>query len=490
MKLDQNDFRLLKGKFYGKNVNVAVDYFGHKPGSFAKYQGTQGGYINLSDERRDYLHMGHLAKSFKPVEWLKAHQNEISLLIIEKPVPELADSIPQFIVANTWEFYKEVAAYVRAMYQGQVVTITGSVGKSTTRLMTKKLLEDTHVKVLSNFRNDNTRQTVPQLLTSLLQVPNALVAEISINALNGRDHGPISPMLKSDVAVITQIGGAHLEELQNQADPTMFLAERKTRIFRGMSANGTAVINRDMEPRIYRYVRRRALEKVKRIFTFSFHDEQADAYVLSTRNFRDHTELTLKILDETVQVNLSMPGEGVIMDLLASALAVKGLGRGLPENLAQSFTDFQALNSELKFQRVSTPKGTITVVDDTHGSTLHSVNNVISVFKERGAFYEGDKVLVMETGEDLGEQASEYNMKFKDGIVASGIDTFIGYRDDYIRPLEQALTGEIKTDFYQELPPVISKIEALPDDSLVIVKASDGRKYGSDLWTLPTKFSK
>jgi len=205
-----------------------------------------------------------------------------------------------------------------------------------------------------------------------------------------------------------------------------------------MSADGAAIINRDMEPRIYRYVRRRALEKVQRIYTFSFHDEQADAYVLSTENFRDYTELTLKILDETMQVNLSMPGTGVIMDLLASALAVKSLNRELPESLAQSFADFQALNSELKFQRVTTPNGTVTVVDDTHGSTLHSVNNVISVFKERGAFYAGDKVLVMETGEDLGEQASEYNMKFKDGIVASGIDTFIGYRDEYIRPLEQA----------------------------------------------------
>lgn len=491
MKLDQNDFRHLDGKFYGEKVPAfSVDYFGHKPGNFARYHGSCGGYINLSNERRDFLHMGHLSKKFNAIEWLKAHQSEISLLVVEDPIAELNDVLPQFIVTNTWEFYKEVASYVRARFGGQVVSITGSVGKSTTRLMTKKLLEETHTKVLSNFWNDNTRQTIPQLITSLLTVPDVLVAEVSINALNSRDHGPISPLLKTDVAIITQIGGAHLEDLKNKSDPTMFLAERKTRIFQGMSQDGMAIINRDMEPRIYRYTRRRALEKVRVVHTFSFSDSQADAYVLATQDFRDHTELTLKVMGEVVKINLSMPGKGVIMDLLASCLAVKSLKRSLPQDLSHSFTDFQALNSELKFERVKTPNGMITVVDDTHGSTLHSVENVISVFSERGSFYEGDKVLVMETGEDLGDQAATYNLKFKDGIIASGIDTFIGYRDAYIQPLERALSTEIKTDFYQNLSPVMSAIEQLPNDSLVIVKSSDGRKYGSDLWTLPAELEK
>jgi len=491
MILDQNDFRYFEGKFYPQApTGLVVNRIGHKQAHFSgSDQAVNGAFVYMNTERRAFLHAQQYPETFDLTTWITTHP-KVKLLITEEPVPELKDKLPQFIVPNTWDFYKSVAAYIRQRYFGEIITVTGSVGKSTTRLMTIKILTMLHQKALTNIGNENVRQVAVPLLTTTLQNPDALVAELSINALNNRDRkgGPVSRLYRATAAVITQIGGAHLAELDQVEDPLMFLAERKARIFEGLTKDSRAIINYDMTPRVYKYVAQKAEEHTTNIYNYSLHDQHADAYVLEQKNFRDYTELTIQVLDETKQVQLSMPGSGVISDLLAACVTVKSLGYKLPD-LTKMFMGFEALNSELRFQKINTAHGQVTVVDDTHGSTLHSVNNVLSVFKERGKFYQGKKVLIMETGEDLGNKAAKYNLAFEERILSSQIDTLIGYRDADIKVLVDALSAKIQTDFYTDLTAVNKVIQDLPNDSLVIIKSSDGRKYGSDLWQLPEKVS-
>lgn len=98
----------------------------------------------------------------------------------------------------------------------------------------------------------------------------------------------------------------------------------------------------------------------------------------------------------------------------------------------------------------------------------------------------------METGEDLGKHAAELNLQFAKSILNNNIDSFIGYRDAAIKNLVSKLSSDnrLDTGFYTDLGDLKRYIEELPEDSLVMIKSSDGRKYGSDLWTLPTLFTK
>lgn len=120
------------------------------------------------------------------------------------------------------------------------------------------------------------------------------------------------------------------------------------------------------------------------------------------------------------------------------------------------------------------------------------MNNLLTVFRERGQFYKGKRVLIMETGEDLGKHAAELNLQFAKSILNNNIDSFIGYRDAAIKNLVSKLSSDnrLDTGFYTDLGDLKRYIEELPEDSLVMIKSSDGRKYGSDLWTLPTLFTK
>lgn len=489
MKLDITDFRLLNGEFYQSVPDdLVIDCVGHKTSQFNNVTDpVNGALVYLNTERRAMLRVPQYIDDFNLPDWLMKHRDKMKLLVTEKPITNLKVPIPQFIVPDTWEFYKEVAAYIRQRYFGNVITITGSVGKSTTRLMAVTMLKALNHQVVTNYGNENVRIVTVPLLTNVVRNPDELVAEISINALSDLDRkdGPVSRLYKANVAVITQIGGAHLSDIQNAKDPLMFLAGRKARIFEGINADSCAIINRDMEPRIYDYVKMMAKKKTKHVFSYSENDKAADAFVVEQVEFRDYSIVTINVMGEVQQVKLTMPGTGIIMDLLGACLILKSLNIDLPD-LTTLFVGFQALNSELKFHELHLPSGSSTLVDDTHGSTIHSVKNVLSVFKRRGQFYQGRKVLIMETGEDLGKVA-DINLQFKEPILDSGIDMVIGYRDERIKSLVSALDDAIETRFYDKLLTLEQFVKELPADSLVIVKSSDGRKYGSDLWTLPRR---
>lgn len=219
--------------------------------------------------------------------------------------------------------------------------------------MIVKTLRSLGRKVITNVHNENVRQVVIPLLTTVLQNPDDLVAEISINALNDRDKrgGPVSEQYEANAALITQIGGAHLAGLENVDDPVMFLAERKARIFRKLKENGVAILNYDMEPRVYKYVKEVAMKHTSNIFSYSFSDQHADAFVKKIENFRDYSTVTVMVLGEEEIINISMPGEGVVMDLLGACLLIRSLGMHLPD-MHKLFMNFEALNSELKFIKI------------------------------------------------------------------------------------------------------------------------------------------
>ncbi|RRK10052.1 hypothetical protein D1831_09545 [Lactiplantibacillus garii] len=504
MRLDRNDFLQLTGELVGEPTqDWAVDYFGHKTGMHFEQRPEvkHGGFIYWDNARRAKIKARALSAEFDVAKWVLTH-SQIELVITEAPVPGLKGRVAQFVVPDTWRFYLEVAAYIRERYLGKVLTVTGSVGKTTTRLMLAQLMRASGHRVMTNLGNDNVRQVLPQLLTTLLTTPDAMVAELSIGALttktvDGFKNAPLSHNFEATTAIVTQIGGAHQrsvipgqDDLTSSLKQDLATARVKGRIFEKMRPGGHAILNYDMHPQIYKLLQLTAQKHAQDLHTFSLHDPHADAYLVSRQNFRDYSELTLNILDETAVIRLALPGDGPVMDLLAACLAFRLQGWQLP-NLTKAFQAFKPLHNELVFHNLSTTQGAVTLVEDTYNSTRHSVLNVLTVLKERGPFYHGPKVLVIETGDDItAEAAVQLNLSYVQPILDSGIDLVLGYRDPTIKPLIDALAerGQ-RAKYYPQMDALIDNIEALPEDAFVIVKGQHF-KYGSDLRRLTPRLLK
>ena len=142
------------------------------------------------------------------------------------------------------------------------VAVTGSVGKTTTREFINKLLCDKH-KTHSSYENYNNAIGVPLTVLSAPEDTEILICEVGMNSSGEIDR--LSKCIEPDVAVITNIGTAHIGNLGSREK----IAEAKLEILSGMSDEATLCVPYGEE-----------LLKNKGAKTFSAFTKKADISVI------------------------------------------------------------------------------------------------------------------------------------------------------------------------------------------------------------------
>ena len=113
-------------------------------------------------------------------------------------------------VKNTIQALATMAGNIINNYDGKVVAITGSNGKTTTTNIIASTLESSS-STLANFNNEI---GLPLSIFNSSSKSDYLVYEIGASKFN--DINYLSKILKPDIGVITNIGLSHLESLKNK----------------------------------------------------------------------------------------------------------------------------------------------------------------------------------------------------------------------------------------------------------------------------------
>ncbi len=141
-------------------------------------------------------------------------------------------------VPDTRLALKALASWYRGQFNIPFVQITGSVGKTTTKEMIASVVSQRYrtLKTAENFNNDI---GTPLTLLGLDDTCEAAVIE------TGMDHfGEIrylGEMVRPHIAVITNIGDAHIEFLGSREG----ILKAKSEIFENLDADGVAILNGD-----------------------------------------------------------------------------------------------------------------------------------------------------------------------------------------------------------------------------------------------------
>ena len=157
-------------------------------------------------------------------------------------MPEGVDC-PSIIVDDTIKAISDIASYCRKKIAPFTVGVTGSVGKTTTKEFISYVLAEKYPTHKSGG-NFNTVYGISLTLAALSSMHKAVVAEMGMSAL-----GEISQLTRiacPDVAVITNIGTAHLEALGSREN----ICKAKLEIIEGLGDNGVLVYNGD-EPLLW-----------------------------------------------------------------------------------------------------------------------------------------------------------------------------------------------------------------------------------------------
>ena len=142
------------------------------------------------------------------------------------------------LVKNTFDALYELAKYSRKRSSAKIIAVTGSVGKTGVKEMLKMVFE-TQGKTFSTFGNLNNHIGVPLSLCNFSRDCDYGIFEMGMNHLNEID--PLSKLARPNLALITNVGPAHIEFFKNEEE----IALAKSEIFHGLLEGGTALINRD-----------------------------------------------------------------------------------------------------------------------------------------------------------------------------------------------------------------------------------------------------
>ena len=148
--------------------------------------------------------------------------------------------VAQWVVQDTTIALGDLAKLRREFFDGPVIAITGSSGKTSVKEFVAAILKRCG-KVHSTLGNYNNQIGVPLTLLSLPQSAKFLVVEMGANKIG--DINYLCTIARPTISLINNIQSAHIEGFGSLEGT----AAAKAEIYSGLSPQGTAVINLDLE---------------------------------------------------------------------------------------------------------------------------------------------------------------------------------------------------------------------------------------------------
>ncbi len=302
-------------------------------------------------------------------------------------------------VENTLKALQAVGKDYRERLGIPVVGITGSVGKTTTREMTAAALGAGY-SVFKTSKNFNSDIGLPVTMTEMGEKHELAVLEMGMSDFGEMET--LSSLAEPAVAVITNIGVAHIEQLGTREN----IFKEKLKIASSMKPGGTLILNGDDE-----YLR--TVPKTcgfKRIF-YGF-GETCDFRAEAVETRADGTAFTAVYGDEQVRVSLPVMGRHMVMDALAALAAAVTQGISM-ERAAKALADFSGFKNRQQIYRLSG----FTMIDDTYNASPDSMRAALMVLS--GMETSGKRVAVLADMMELGEETGRFHRET--GRFAAGL---------------------------------------------------------------------
>lgn len=216
----------------------------------------------------------------------EAYKKGAAGILAQRPVDLDGHDITYIVVDDTQLALRRWGRYILRKYDAEVIGVTGSTGKTTTKETVAHVLADRY-HVFKNPGNWNGRYGLPIALGRLRPEHQLTVLEMASDS-----HGEIADlaaMAPPQVAVVTTVQPVHLDVFGNLDT----VAQEKADLVRALPADGTAFLNAD-DPR----VRAMADQTSADVITFGFYPS-ADLVATNVTVTSEGTQFTLHISRNT-----------------------------------------------------------------------------------------------------------------------------------------------------------------------------------------------
>lgn len=373
---------------------------------------------------------------------------------------ELDSSVPAIYVADSRKALGDIARGARAQGEYKVIGITGSVGKTTTKEMMAAVLGSTWetAKTEKNYNND---LGLPMTILSIK--PNSRMAVLEMGMNHFGEMSYLTSIARPDVAVITNIGVAHIGQLGSREG----ILKAKLEILEGLMENGITVFNGD-EPLLWNL---RETQKPKPIY-FGIENELCDLRAECIENLPDGVSFRVRGLLQEFQIFLPVEGLHHVYDALAVIAVALKLGVQ-PVKIQHALAEFK--NTGMR-QRIYEKNG-VTIIEDCYNAGPESMDAALSVLMNHET--KGRRIAVLGDMLELGacSPAEHYRIG---RLAAIRADRIFTYGQNSARIVSGAITGgmdqslAVNFDTHEELAQALAQTVKAGD--VLLFKGSRGMK--------------
>jgi len=391
---------------------------------------------------------------------------------------KFAPDAPLLVVDDVLAALVDLARAARARLNAQVIAVTGSVGKTSTKEALRRVLGaqgETHASA-SSFNN---HWGVPLSLARCPATVRFAIFEIGMN--HAGEIVPLVGMVLPHIAVITTVEPVHLEFFAG----IEAIADAKAEIFTGVEPGGAVVLNRD-NSQFARLQRRARKLGISRIVSFGAHTK-SEARLLDVSLHSDCSAVHARILGHDVTYKLGMPGRHMAMNSLAVLAAASLAGADLAL-AALSLSQIEPATGRGARRALELASGDATLIDESYNANPASMAAALNVLGSAAVGPHGRRIAVLGDMLELGPSSPDLHRGLAEVVKANRID-LVYCCGPLMRNLWDALSTGKRGGYAESAANLEAQaVAAIRAGDAIMVKGSLGSKMKTIVNALEKRF--
>ncbi|WP_342760352.1 UDP-N-acetylmuramoyl-tripeptide--D-alanyl-D-alanine ligase [Paenibacillus sp. PK3_47] len=317
------------------------------------------------------------------------------------------------LVDDTLSALQKLSAAYLSQIAPQVVGVTGSNGKTTTKDMITALLEKQY-KVHKTQGNFNNHIGLP--LTVLSMSEDVQIAILEMGMSSRGEIALLAALAPPDVAVITNIGESHLLQLGSRKE----IARAKLEIAEGLKRGGLLIYNGD-EPLLAEVMAEENFHAPEDIKTFRFGlSADNDDYPTGMMTHNEGMTFTSNLHQDNA-LTLPLQGRHNVVNALAALAVARHYGVS-EQNIAEGLTGLKLTG--MRIEVIQTASG-LTLLNDAYNASPTSMKAAIDVLQSMKTG--GSRIAVLGDMLELGPDEAEFHREIGNYLDPAETDLVFAY---------------------------------------------------------------
>ena len=301
----------------------------------------------------------------------------------------------------------ESAKVAMGRYKGNVIGVTGSNGKTTTKNILKNCIKNSY----ATFQNYNNEIGLPLCALELDSKNTSAIFEMGATKLGDIDF--LSSIIKPNIGIITHIGHSHLDGLNSVRG----VLEVKSELISNIKKDGIAIVPDGKYLNHWKKMR-------DDISFYSFGKKSSASYFPSQiRMTKQGLSFFIESihLKKRIQIKTKLLGMHNVLNILASFASIHASQLNI-EEFVDGLRDLVNPSQRLELKTWAMQSQ---VIDDTYNANPDSMRAALDVLCQ----FKGRKVAILGDMAELGRFRKKLHIGLGDYAKIHGVDILLGYGD-------------------------------------------------------------